>query len=211
MKTFWYRRYTGKYFQEIRLVPSNIRMYHQSELTLGQAAAGVLKSFAITTYEDLDSFIDKYISSGIAALTIYARKVRNGVYGLEGLDYSDVWLDKDSVIAPDGTIYFADVEGLDWVVNGNYTNLESRITKQFDRNYYEFMYGLDVLLRERMLLAHKHWNIDDFRSALAIRLEIALHKDSFVKCESSNTGIDLIIRPRIEHSEDVCIKILDLK
>ena len=29
-----------------------------------------------------------------------------------GLDYFDVWIDKDAVIAPNGTVYFVDLEGL---------------------------------------------------------------------------------------------------
>ena len=35
----------------------------------------------------------------------------NGRY--TGLDFNDVWLDKDAVISPDGTVYFVDLEGIE--------------------------------------------------------------------------------------------------
>ncbi len=209
-RTYWYRKYQGKYVQEQRLVPSNIRLYHQSEITVGQTTAGALRAFEITTVEELDMFIDNYISSGIAALTLYARTLRHCKHGFEGLDYVDVWLDKDSVIARDGTIHFADIEGLDWLVAGCDLSLEKRIRRQFDRNFYEFMYGLDALMRERISFTNTSLNAEDLRSALAIRFEIALGNDSFVKCEHSAKSMDIVIKPRIG-AESVPVRMLDFK
>jgi len=215
---FWYRRYNGKYMQEQRLVPSNIRLYHQSKLTLGQTTAGVLKAFEIDTEEQLDTFIDNYISSGIAALTLYARTLRYGKSGnegseYEGLDYVNVWLDKDSVIAPDGTIHFADIEGLDWLSTGSDFTMEKRILLQFNRNYYEFMYGLDALLRQRHLLSHPDtgFSIEDIRSTLTLRFEMALNKDRFVECNNSGDAVDIVIMPLIREAESVTVRLLDLK
>ncbi len=208
---FWYRRYHGKYMQEKRLVPSNIRLYHQSKMTLGQTTAGVLKAFGINTVEQLDTFVDNYISSGIAALTLFARTLRDSKYGYEGLDYVNVWLDKDSVIAPDGRIHFADIEGLDWVAAGGEVSLRKHILSQFNRNYYEFMYGLDALLRERCVLKHEGFEIEDIRSTLAVRFEMALNKDRFIEFNSSCDLVDIVILPLIREAEPVTVRLLDLR
>src|SRR2546422_2361406 len=58
---YWYRRYGGRFLQEQRLVPSNIRLYHQSQLTLGQAPAAVLHLFGVRAPEGGGAFIDRYI------------------------------------------------------------------------------------------------------------------------------------------------------
>lgn len=199
--------------QEQRLVPSNIRLYHQSKLTLGQTTAGVLKAFGINSLDLLDTFIENYISSGIAALTLYARTLRNGKYGYEGLDYVNVWLDKDSVIAPDGTIHFADIEGLDWLSAGCEVNLEKRILSQFNRNYYEFMYGLDALLRQRSFFVQSDtfFSIEDLRFDLAVRFEMALNKDPFIELKNSGDAIDIVILPLTGDVEAVTVKLVDLR
>jgi hypothetical protein len=210
---FWYRRYHGKYMQEQRLVPSNIRLYHQSKMTLGQTTAGVLNAFGINSEEQLDTFIDHYISSGIAALTLFARTLRHGKYGYEGLDYVNVWLDKDSLIAPDGTIHFVDIEGLDWVSTGCEISTEKRINSQFNRNYYEFMYGLDALLRHRCILTKTYTgiSIEDIRSTLAVRFEMALNKDPFIELTNSGDAVDIIILPLIREVPPVTLRLLDLR
>jgi len=49
------------------------------------------------------------------ALTLWARSLRTIGNVRAGLDLQAVWFDKDSVIAPDGSLFFTDLEGLDWV------------------------------------------------------------------------------------------------
>ncbi len=210
---FWYRRFHGKYLQEQRLVPSNIRLYHQSKVTLGQTPGGVLKAFGIYSTEQLDAFIENYISSGIAALTLYARTLRIGKYGCEGLDYVNVWLDKDSVIAPDGTIHFADIEGLDWLSSGCEVNLEKRIISQFNRNYYEFMFGLDALLRQRTFFAKSDAfvSIEEQRFSLAARFEMALINDRFTEIQNSGDAVDIIVLPLLEDIEPITVRLIDLR
>ncbi|MCX9083326.1 MAG: hypothetical protein OIN87_00840 [Candidatus Methanoperedens sp.] len=210
---FWYRRYHGKYMQEQRLVPSNIRLYHQSKMILGQTTAGVLKAFGIYSEEQIDTFIDNYISSGIAALTLFARTLRHGKYGYEGLDYVNVWLDKDSLLASDGTIHFVDIEGLDWVSTGCEISVENRINSQFNRNYYEFMYGLDALLRHRFLLmnTYKDVSIEDIRSTLAVRFEMALGKDPFIELKNSGDAVDIVILPFVREVSPVTVRLVDLR
>lgn len=146
---FWYQRYPGPFYQQHRFVPSNVRLYYQSEISLGKRAGGILDTFALEDPAEVDAFIDNYVASGVAALTLFSRTLRPCEWGVEGLDYDDVWLDKDALVAPDGTLHFADLEGLEWFTAGQDWTLAERVRKQFGRNFYEFMYGLDLLLRER--------------------------------------------------------------
>ena len=208
---FWYRRHRGKFLQEQRLVPSNIRLYHQSEMTLGQHPNQVLKLFGIDSHEALDAFIDRYIASGIAALTVFVRTMRPASGGMEGLNYENVWLDKDCIVAPDGTLHFADLEGLDWVFAGREISFEDRIREQFDRNFYEFMYGVDVLARESERLAGRSRTQAERRTALVPRFELALERDPFVRTEASPAGIDLIVTPPLGGFAEVRMSILDLE
>ena len=62
--------------------------------------------------------------------------------------FYDVWLDKDAVLAPDGTIYFVDLEGLEWITVGE-NNIHEKIRDQIYRSLYEFMYAYEQIERER--------------------------------------------------------------
>src|SRR5439155_18624163 len=44
---YWYRRYVGTYWQEIRLMPSNVRVHCRSLVRLLVGTAGVLVMFGI--------------------------------------------------------------------------------------------------------------------------------------------------------------------
>jgi len=209
---FWYRRLDrpGPYYQQARLMPSDVRLFYQSEATLGRKTAEVLKAFRISSSEDMDSFIDKYISSGIAALTLITRTVqKHEIWGLAALDFIDVWLDKDSVLAPDGTIYFADIEGLDWIPLRDEAEAILRMKRQFDRNYYEFMYGLDILLKERQRLSNLHTSRLELRQILAERLDLALKRDLFVELNRTENTLYIELIPQGEEVPKVSIKMLD--
>ena len=65
-----------------------------------------------------------------------------------GLDFYDVWLDKDAVLAPDGTIYFVDLEGLEWITVEK-KRMAEKIDDQIYRSLYEFMYAYEQIERER--------------------------------------------------------------
>ena len=208
---FWYRRHRGKFFQEQRLVPSNIRLYHQSETTLGQHPNQVLRIFGIESREGLDAFVDRFIASGVAALTVFVRTMRRCPGGVEGLNYENVWLDKDCIVAPDGTLHFADLEGLDWVVAGREKSFEDRVREQFDRNFYEFMYGVDVLARESERFAGRSPTQAERRAALVPRFELAVEGDSFVRAEVSSAGLDLIVKSQMGGFSDVTIPVMDLE
>jgi hypothetical protein len=209
---FWYRRLDrpGPYYQQVRLMPSNVRLFYQSELALGRKTPGVLEAFKISSLEDLDHFMDNYIRSGIAALTLIPRTIRRDEkLGRVALDFSDVWLDKDSVVASDGTIFFADIEGLDWVPIRDDYEAKLRMKRQFDRNFYEFVYGLDCLLRERDQMANRRTPRIALRLGLMARLELALENDNFVELKRTGKSLNISINPPEDQVEGVSVKMLD--
>lgn len=208
---YWYRRYEGAFLQEQRLVPSNVRIYHEAEMTLGTSPSLVLDALGVRTPEAADDFIHNYIATGVAALTVYVRTMRQTPWGFRGLDYGDVYLDKDAVIAPNGRLHFVDIEGLDWVLGGADVTVEERIREQFNYNFYEFMYGLDLLLRARERLADHALAQDERRQSLAARLHIALARDSFARIETNGRCADVVVRPPFGACPDVPIRILDLR
>jgi hypothetical protein len=225
-KRFWYRKLDSDkpYYQQLRLMPSDVRLFYQSEATLGKRTLAVLNAFNITTLEDLDTFINNYIESGIAALTLYARTLRRFEAGNDtidymadrsdnsyflGLDFTDVWLDKDSVIAPDGTIFFADIEGIEWKPSRNENELKFMMTRQFDRNFYEFMYGVDCLLRERDKMQQKVSELEVLRESFAARLELAIQNDPYSQLDRRGKALNLIITPNQPKDFEFHIKIID--
>jgi hypothetical protein len=216
-KQFWYRKLESDkpFYQQLRLMPSDVRLFYQSEATLGKRTLAVLNAFKITTLEDLDMFVDNYIASGIAALTLYARTLKHfeeledADSGFLGLDFTDVWLDKDSVIAPDGTIFFADIEGIEWKPSRNENELKIMMSRQFDRNFYEFMYGVDCLLRERDKMQKKASELAILRESFAARLELAIQNDQYLKLERSRNALNLILLPKQPKNFEFQIKIID--
>ncbi len=188
--SFWYRRFdgAGPYFQEFRLLPSAVRLFYQSESTVGGRTSAVLDMFGATTPEALDDFIQNYLRSGLAALTLVPRTLKGG----RALDYQDVWLDKDSVIAPDGTLFFADIEGLAWVRLPDPDSVAALARRQYERNFYEFMYGLDRLLAERDRRTGRTPERAARRVELAGRLELSLEGDRFARVERSGGSVDIV-------------------
>ena len=113
---YWYRRFNGRIVQEVRLVPSNVRIYFHSGSTIGGNIGAVLDLFGIDDNDKALAFLRNFVKSGIAYLTLFTRSLTSNVDGsFSGWDFYDVWLDKDAVLAPDGTIFFVDLEGLDWI------------------------------------------------------------------------------------------------
>jgi hypothetical protein len=189
-RSFWYRRFggDGPYFQEFRLLPSAVRLFYQSESTLGLEAAAVLDGFGAAAPEALDAFIENYLRSGLAALTLVPRTLKGG----RALEYQDVWLDKDSVIAPDGTIFFADIEGLAWAPFPDADAVAAGTRRQYERNFYEFMYGLDRLLAERERRSGRASGLRARRMELAARVELALEGDPYARAERAGGSVDIV-------------------
>jgi hypothetical protein len=148
-KIYWYRRFRGRIVQEMRLVPSNVRIYFHSGSTIGGNIHSVFDLFEIDSNDKAIDFLKNFVKSGIAFLTLFTRTLRSNEDGsFSGLDFYDVWLDKDAVLAPDGTIYFVDLEGLEWITLSE-KNVAEKIDDQIFRSLYEFMYAYEQIERER--------------------------------------------------------------
>ncbi len=190
---YWYRRYPGTWSQQFRLVPSNTRLYFHSDCTLGIAPRKVLAAYGVETRDGMDSFIENYIASGTAALTLAARTCRvvDGHY--EILDYDDVWLDKDSIIAPDGTIHFADIDDLEWREYRDQAGVKKKLRRQLERNFFEFMFGLDALLSEAYLMESRELTPAERRQDVVVRFEMALMMDAYAIPEREKDGLDILV------------------
>jgi hypothetical protein len=146
---YWYRKFAGRIVQEARLVPSNVRVYFHSGNTIGGNIGEIFRLFGIDENEKALEFLKNFVKSGIAFLTLFIRSMRSNDDGTySGLDFYDVWLDKDAVLAPDGTVYFVDLEGLEWIsVPEN--KVHEKIDDQIYRSLYEFMFAYEQIERER--------------------------------------------------------------
>jgi len=146
---YWYRKFTGRIVQETRLVPSNVRIYFHSGSTIGANISEIYRLFGIDENEKALQFLKNFVKSGIGFLTLFIRSLRsNDDKTYSGLDFYDVWLDKDAVLAPDGTVYFVDLEGLEWI-NVPEKKVHEKIDDQIYRSLYEFMFAYEQIERER--------------------------------------------------------------
>jgi len=196
-----YRAYTGRIVQEHRLVPSTVRLYHQSATALGRDCAHALHVLGVSTLAQLELFLDRFIATGIALLTLGARRIRTHQGAFRFYDYDDAWLDKDAFIAPDGAIVFADLEALIEVDVPDLHALEARIRRQVDRNLYELLYGIDALLYAIEARRGEVLDPSSRRMGLMHRIELALTFDSVVRTERQGDALTLIVRPRFASDE----------
>jgi hypothetical protein len=147
---YWYRRFRGRFVQELRLVPSNVRFYFHADETIGGTIGTLFDRFGLTANGAALAFERNFVRSAVAALTLFARTVRPdpGSGGYRGLDFQDVWLDKDAVLAPDGTAFFVDLEGID-EVRVDPADLVEKYEDQVYRSLYEFMFAYEQIEGER--------------------------------------------------------------
>jgi len=147
---YWYRRYRGRFVQELRLVPSNVRIYFHSRTTVGGSARVLFDSFGLESPALARRFLVRFVRSTVAMLTLFARTLARGPApdAFRGLDFQDVWLDKDAVIAPNGSTYFVDLEGIDEVAVPR-AGVPEKIQDQIFRSLYEFMFAYEQLDLER--------------------------------------------------------------
>ena len=187
---YWYRQFKGRIVQELRLVPSNVRIYFHSYNTLGSNISRIFDMFSIETNSQAIQFEINFIKSCLAALTIFARtlvEMDGGTFS--GLDYFDVWIDKDAVIAPNGTVYFVDLEG----VERNYilgTKVTEKIDEQFYRSLYEFTFAFEQIEQERQ----KRFNDPtDRRRHLEALVKEALKGDPILKVVEEKNSLRIRI------------------
>ena len=194
---YWYRRFKQEMVQETRLVPSNVRIYFHSDWTIGDDTGELFDFFHIDDNEKAMSFLRNFVRSGIAILTLFVRSMSdngNGTYS--GLDFYDVWLDKDAVLAPDGTIFWADLEGLQSITIGGRDradvefNIEENMEHQIYRSLYEFMYAYEQIERERV---RRFGHQTDRKVQFELLLNEALRGDEVVQLHRSQDSLELVI------------------
>ena len=189
-QVYWYRRFGGRMVQETRLVPSNVRIYFHSGSTIGRNTKSVFDLFGIDNNSKALEFQKNFVKSGIAFLTLFTRSIRkndDGTYS--GIDFYDVWLDKDAVLAPDGTAYFVDLEGLEWITIKK-SQVHEKIDDQIFRSLYEFMYAYEQIERER---AARFGEMMDRKGQFEFILKEALKDDEVAEVTSDGLSLHLII------------------
>ncbi len=196
-RVYWYRRFKSEMVQESRLVPSNVRIYFHSDWTIGDDTGELFDFFRIDSNDKAMSFLNNFVKSGIAILTLFVRSMSdngNGTYS--GLDFYDVWLDKDAVLAPDGTIFWADLEGLQGVTIGGRDradlefNVEENMEHQIYRSLYEFMYAYEQIERERV---KRFGYVADRKLQFESLLKEALKDDEVIDLHRGDDSLDLVI------------------
>ncbi len=196
-QVYWYRRFRQAMVQETRLIPSNIRIYFHSDWTIGDDTGELFDFFRIDNNDKAMDFLKNFVKSGIAILTLFVRSMSdngNGTYS--GLDFYDVWLDKDAVLAPDGTIFWADLEGLQAITIGGRDradlefNIEEKMEHQIYRTLYEFMYAYEQIERERV---KRFSRITERKTQFEYLLKDALKDDEVVDLHRSQDSLELVI------------------
>jgi len=189
-KIYWYRKFRGRMVQETRLVPSNVRIYFHSGSTIGGNIKSIFNMFELDKNDKALAFLRNFVKSGIAYLTLFVRTLKSNKDGtFSGLDFYDVWLDKDAVLAPDGTIYFVDLEGLD-LITVEEKKISEKIDDQIYRSLYEFMYAYEQIERERKA------RFDDFsdrKVQFEYLLKDALKDDEVVDIASEGQSLKLVV------------------
>ena len=196
-QVYWYRRFKQEMVQETRLLPSNVRIYFHSEWTIGDDTGELFDFFRVDSNDKAMKFLRNFVKSGIATLTLFVRSMHNNGNGTyTGLDFYDVWLDKDAVLAPDGTIYWADLEGLQAItIGGRDTaelefNIEENMEHQIYRSLYEFMYAYEQIERERV---KRFGHQTDRKVQFECLLKDALKDDDVVDLHRSQDSLELVI------------------
>ena len=189
-KIYWYRRFRGRIVQEARLVPSNVRIYFHSGNTIGGNIGSVFDLFGIDENDKALGFLKNFVMSGIAFLTLFTRSMKSNEDGtFSGIDFYDVWLDKDAVLAPDGTIYFVDLEGLEWITIGR-EKVREKIDDQIYRSLYEFIYAYEQIERER---SARFGTVTDRKIQFEHLLREALKDDEVIQLARDGESLELIV------------------
>jgi len=187
---YWYRRFAGRIVQETRIVPSNVRIYFHSKTTLGGNISAIFDFFGIDENDKALQFLKNFIKSGLAFLTLFTRSIKSNEDGtFSGLDFYDVWLDKDAVLASDGTIYFVDLEGLEWITVHE-KKVHEKIDDQIYRSLYEFMFAYEQIERER---SRRFGQATDRKTHFECLLREALKDDEVVDLAREGHSLMLVV------------------
>ncbi|HEY1197476.1 MAG TPA: hypothetical protein VGG32_01945 [Thermoplasmata archaeon] len=191
----WYRRYRDRLVQELRLVPSNVRVYFHSRSTVGTDPAHVFDLFSLDSAAKALGFETNFVRSGVAMLTLFARTLARDAARerYSGLDFEDVWLDKDAILAPDGTVFFVDLEGID-SVSVEREGVREKVEDQIFRSLYEFMFAYEQIEGER---ARRFGSTGSRKRRFEAIVVEALRDDPFVRTHVDARGLVLQVRNRV--------------
>ena len=188
----WYRRFEGPIVQEIRLVPSNVRIYFHAKNTIGNDPRHIFELFGVQSSVQALQFETRFIRSAVALLTLYARTLQFDPVRqrYSGLDFHDVWLDKDAVLAPNGSVYFVDLEGIEEETTDP-QRLREKLEDQVFRSLYEFLFAYEQLEQERV----RRFGAGRSRKAQFVDLLTeALAGDPFARVRESSHDVEIEIR-----------------
>jgi hypothetical protein len=93
------------------------------------------------------------------------------------------------VLAPDGTIYFVDLEGLEWI-NIDENKISEKIDDQIYRSLYEFMYAYEQIERERFA---RFGGVADRKLQFEYLLKETLRDDEVIGLASEEQSLKLVI------------------
>lgn len=189
---YWYRQYRGRIVQELRLVPSNVRIYFHARHTIGNQVQHVFDLFRIDSNERALAFEVRFVRSTMAMLTLFARTLDpSGTEGrYRGLDFHDVWLDKDAVVAPDGTVFFVDLEGIE-PVEVERARVREKIEDQVYRSLYELTFAYEQIEEERI---RRFGGRVARQAQFEAILTEALREDPFLRLVESGGRLEFEIR-----------------
>jgi hypothetical protein len=195
----WYRRYYGPFWQEVRLMPSNVRVYFQSPVTFGVNTELSFSMFGLRSKGDCDRFMENLCRSSLAALTLFARTIRKDPRGgFKGLDLHDVWLDKDAVVAADGALHFADLEGVEDVRASSAEEARERMRDQCYHHICEASFALEAAATEADRLLALGWDREERKAWIMETMQRSSLLDGYARAEGRGAAMDLIIEPAIQ-------------
>ncbi len=188
----WYRTFGGPIVQELRLVPSNVRIYFHSRTTVGSDIRHLFDRFHLDSDARALAFELEYVRSAVAMLTLFARTLAPEPSGgrYVGLDFLDVWLDKDAVLAPNGAVVFVDLEGIEPVAVERGA-VGEKMEDQVYRSLYEFMFAYEQIDGERR---RRFGDAGSRKGRFATIVRRALAEDPYVRPRPDGDGLDLEIR-----------------
>ncbi len=197
-KIHWYRAYDGRIVQELRLVPSNVRIYFHARSTVGNDVRHLFERFGLDSSDKALRFEVRFVRSTVAMMTLFARTLARdaGRGRYTGLDFNDVWLDKDAVVAPDGSVYFVDLEGIDEVAVEP-EGVREKLEDQMFRSLYEFMFAYEQIEGER---ARRFGTLGSRKRHFEGVLREALAEDPTVRLEETGRRLELEVRNKCQEA-----------
>jgi len=182
---YWFRQYPKPFYQEMRLVPSRMRLYFESPHVLADPSSAFAQ-FHVDTPKQAERFEINFIKSGLSLLSLFLRSAQERDGNISALAYYDIWFDKDAIVAPDGIIHFADIEGLDWrtvplkPVQQCRELVHSIQRKEWDKLVFEFLFALVQIDAYRALLDGHTFDWAKQRENLSFFIQMSIEKDPFL-------------------------------